>query len=139
MGQYSLDGSLVKRNVKDIPDLLRDGSAREPLPGSLINNEADDLGGNFIGFGFASGFADQSGEALRAECIEGLVERFSGVAEFCTYPGKESMLMAVCPKHLVYDLGRVFRIEEVGDVEQFGFDRFWLMLHGELRRIGIIV
>jgi hypothetical protein len=116
--QYSLDGSLVKRDIENFPDLLSDIRTGEAVLGPLVNHETDDFGGDFIGFGLTPWFVDQSGQPLCAERIEGLVEGFSGVAEFSTSAADESLLMAMGPEHFIFDLGRIAGIKEGGVLKQ---------------------
>jgi hypothetical protein len=116
--QYSLDCSLVKRDIKNLPDLLGNTGTGEAVLGPLVNHETDDFGSDFIGFGFSPWLVDQSGEPLCAERFEGLVEGFSGVAELSACAADESLLVAMGPEHFIFDLGRIARIKKGGALKQ---------------------
>jgi len=118
VGQNPLDSPLVKSEVEDLAYLCANGGPRQAEFGPLIDHETDDLRGDFVGLGLTSSFADQSGEPPGTECIEGLIERFPGVAELPADPCDEALVVAVSSKHLILDLGGVPGVEEARVPEQ---------------------
>ena len=118
IGKDSLDSPFVKSKVKSLVYLCSDGCPGEAKFGSLVDNEANDLRGNLVGFFLPCRFAGQACEPLSPESLQSLIEGFSGVTEFSTDSSNEALLIAVCAEHFVLDLGGVPGVEKIGGLEQ---------------------
>ena len=96
----------------------------------MVDDVADEIRGDFIGFCLAPRFVDQAGQTLFAKSLQGSVEGFPRISELAADPGDEASLMAMSAQHLVFELAAILSLKEIGALEQMRLDGFFGMSHG---------
>lgn len=130
IAQDPFDGPFVKFEMEVLENLFADSRARQIRLGSLVDDVADEIRGEFIGFCLAPRFVDQAWQTLFAKSLQGPVEGFPRIAELPADPGDEAPLMAMGAQHLVFNLTPILRLKEIGALKQIRLDAFFGMSHG---------